>query len=480
MDKGPKINKYQIALDNREIKPPQRHEEHEKKRAIYISGFLSVLFLVIILVTLPLTVLSWSGLFVYSSIVSLVIFLFVLLFRYFSTLILAYLYIVKYTVQDKDGYYPFVSILVPVYNEEKVVRSSVESLLEIDYPNYEIIIINDGSSDKTAAVAETLVGYHRGRTSLVKVSLINKANSGKAKSLNAGIQYSQAQFVLCMDGDSQLSSNCLRMGMKHFTDPSIGAVAGNVKVHNRKKMLADLQALEYLEGLNMARSAQGFVKMVNIIPGPMGIFRKSALRDAGFYSSDTFAEDADVTLKILAKGWKIEYEPNAIAYTEAPETIHQLLKQRYRWTRGILQAIRKHKKHLYNPTVNFTNTLILWSMFYESLVWPVMNIFVNLFFITVALFYEKSIFIFLWWMGIAILDIMAAVYCVAAEKEDFRLVPYAIIYRMIFVLLIDITKAMATVEEFLGIQMTWGKLERKGIAPISDGKKAVPVSTAIR
>lgn len=464
MEKGPKINKYQIALDNREIKPPLRNEEKEKKRFIFISGTLSVIFLLVIFITLPLTVLSWSGLFVYSSIVSLVIFLFVLLLRYFSILVMAYLYITKYTVQEKENYYPFVSILVPVYNEEKVVRFSVESLLHIDYPNYEIIIINDGSSDKTAAVAETLVGYQRGRSSLVKVSLINKANSGKAKSLNAGIQYSQAQFVLCMDGDSQLSSNCLKMGMKHFIDPAVGAVAGNVKVQNRKRMLTDLQALEYLEGLNMARSAQGFVKMVNIIPGPMGIFRKTALRDAGFYSSDTFAEDADVTLKILAKGWKIEYEPNAIAYTEAPETVHQLLKQRYRWTRGILQAIRKHKKHIYNPTLNFNNTIILWSMFYESLVWPAMNIFVNLFFIAVALFYEKSIFIFLWWIGIAILDVMAAVYCIAAEKEDFRLVPYAIVYRMVFILLIDITKAMATVEEFLGIQMTWGKLERKGLA----------------
>ncbi len=474
MDKGPKINRYQIALDNREIKAPQRNEEKEKKRFIFVSGTLSVIFLLIILITLPLTVLSWSGLFVYSSIVSLVIFLFVLLLRYFSILVMAYLYITKYTVEEKENYYPFVSILVPVFNEEKVVRFSVESLLHIDYPNYEIIIINDGSSDKTAEVAETLVGYQRGRSSLVKVSLINKANSGKAKSLNAGIQYSQAQFVLCMDGDSQLSSNCLKMGMKHFIDPAVGAVAGNVKVQNRKRMLTDLQALEYLEGLNMARSAQGFVKMVNIIPGPMGIFRKTALRDAGFYSSDTFAEDADVTLKILAKGWKIEYEPNAIAFTEAPETIHQLLKQRYRWTRGILQAIRKHKKHIYNPTINFNNTIILWSMFYESLVWPAMNIFVNLFFIAVALFYEKSIFIFLWWVGIAILDVMAAVYCIAAEKEDFRLVPYAIVYRMVFILLIDITKAMATVEEFLGIQMTWGKLERKGMAgPAPAGAPAV-------
>ena len=465
-----KIQKLKIALDNREIEPPNRNEKAEKIRMIIGSGLVSLMMFITILITLPLTVLSWSGLFVYSSIVSLVIFLFILLFRYFSTLVMAYLYITKYTVEEKEGYYPFVSILVPVYNESKVIEDSVNSLLEIDYPNFEIIIINDGSTDNTAEVGETLVGYKKGRSSMVKVSLINKPNGGKSKALNAGIQYSEAEFLVCMDGDSQLSSNSLKMGIRHFIDPYVGAVAGNVRVQNRRKGWTDLQALEYLEGLNLARSAQGFLRMVNIIPGPMGFFRKSCLRDAGFYSSDTFAEDADVTLKILAKGWKISYEPNAISYTEAPTTLFQLLKQRYRWTRGILQAIRKHRKFIYNPTLNFNNTLILWSMFYEALIWPTMNIFANLFFIVVALIYGMSSLIFFWWLGIMILDMMAAIYCIAAEREEFRLVGYAIFYRLVFILIIDITKAMATVEEFLGIEMTWGKLERSGLG--STGAKS--------
>lgn len=459
-----KYQKYKIALDNRETKPPRRNEKKEKLRVIFVSGILSLFMLIIILITLPLTILTWSGLFVYASIVALVIFLFVLLFRYFSILVMAYLQVTKYTVREQEGYFPFISIIVPVYNEGKVVKSSVESLLDLDYPNYEIIVVNDGSTDNTAEVASTLVGYQQGRSALVKVSLINKPNGGKSKALNAGIQYSEAEFVLCMDGDSQLSPDTLKMGIRHFVDPNVGAVAGNVKVENRKKVLTDLQALEYVEGLNLPRSAQGFIQMVNIIPGPIGIFRKTALRDAGYYSSDTFAEDADITLKILDKGWKINYEPNAIALTEAPSKLHQLLKQRYRWTRGILQAIRKHKEHIYNPTINFNNTLLLWSMFYEALVWPAMNIFANLFFIIVAIFYGLSSLIFFWWVGIMILDLMAAIYCIAAEREEFRLVPYALFYRLVFILLIDITKAMATVEEFLGIEMTWGKLERSGIA----------------
>jgi cellulose synthase/poly-beta-1,6-N-acetylglucosamine synthase-like glycosyltransferase len=343
------------------------------------------------------------------------------------------------------------------------VEQSVRSLVELDYPNYEVIIVNDGSTDNTAEVASKLVGYHKGKSGMIRVSLINKPNGGKSKALNAGIQYSEADFCVSVDGDSKLSPDALKMGIRHFIDPSVGAVAGNVKVLNRGKIVTDLQALEYIEGLNLARFAQGLLKMVNIIPGPIGIFRKSALRSAGFYSSDTFAEDADLTLKILAAGWRVEYEPRAISYTEAPEKFMQLLKQRYRWTRGILQAIRKHKKHIYNPTINFNNTLILWSMFYEALVWPAMNIFANLFFMVVGVLYHMSALVVFWWIGIMSLDMMAAVYCLAVEKEEFRLVFYAFIYRLLFILMVDVTKAMATIEEFLGIEMTWGKLERVGL-----------------
>jgi len=455
--------RYQIELDNREVLPPKREELKEKRKVILISGIISVILIAVIIYTLPLTILSFKGLVVYASIVSLVIFLFVLLIRYFTILFLAYFYITKYTVKKYREFSPFVSIIVPVYNEGVTLKNSIKSLLNLDYKNYEIIIVNDGSTDDSKEIAESFVGYQPGVYNKIKVQLINKANSGKAKALNAGIQYSQAEFVLCMDGDSILSPVTLKNAIRHFADENVGAVAGNVKIQNRKKWLTDLQALEYVEGLNLARSAQGHIRMVNIIPGPIGIFRKEALREAGFYSSDTFAEDTDITLKILSLGWKIEYEPSSWALTEAPVTVHQLLKQRYRWTRGILQAIRKHKKYLYNPTLNFYNTIVLWSMFYESLVWPAMNIFANLFFIFVAVSNDMSSLIFYWWCGIALLDFMSAIYSVAVEKEEFRLVPWAIVYRMVFVLLIDITKTMALTEEFLGIKMEWGKLERVGI-----------------
>jgi cellulose synthase/poly-beta-1,6-N-acetylglucosamine synthase-like glycosyltransferase len=464
MNTNQEIKRSTLILDNREPKVSEPEKEGKYLKRILTSGLMSLVLIFVIIYTLPSTVLSLKSLIEYATIVSLVIFLFVLLIRYFGILLLAYLYINEYTFKSSTGFYPFVSIIVPVYNEEKVVADSIKSLLELNYSNYEIIVVNDGSTDKTKEVAAQLVGYQKGRYSDIKVSLIDKPNGGKSRALNAGIRYSKAEIVLCMDGDSQLSPDSVRLAVRHFVNPEIGAVAGNVKVINRGKFYTDLQALEYIEGLNMARSAQSFVRLVNIIPGPLGLFRKKAVEEAGYYSSDTFAEDADLTLKILANGWKIYYEPNSISFTEAPAKLQQLLKQRYRWTRGILQSIRKHKKLMVNPTINFGDTITLWIMFYEGLIWPVMNIMANLFFIVAALAFGFTSLIFFWWAGLALLDLITALYCVAVEKEEFRLVWYALVYRMFFILVIDICKAMSTVEEFLGIRMTWGKLERLGTA----------------
>lgn len=461
METNPVIDRAIVTISNREDEKKGENLGQKYLRRILVSGIISLILILIIAYTLPYTVLSFSALLEYSTIVALVISLFILLIRYFAILIMAYLYINEYTFMETNGYAPFVSIIVPVFNEGKIIKQSILSLLNLDYKNYEIIIVNDGSSDDTKQIAESLVGYQQGKYNKVKISVINQPNLGKARALNAGIYYSKADFVLCMDGDSQLAPESLKAAVRHFKNPKIGAVAGNVKVLNRKKFFTDLQALEYIEGLNMSRSAQSYIKLVNIIPGPIGLFRRKAIEQAGYYSSDTYAEDADLTLKILAKDWKIYYEPKSISYTEAPATLQQLLKQRYRWTRGILQSIRKHKKLLFNPTVNFGHTFVLWVMSYEALIWPTMNIAANAFFIFAAVFFGFSHLIFFWWAGLAILDMVTALYCIAVEKEEFRLIWYAIIYRMFFILIIDICKTMSTIEEFLGIRMTWGKLERE-------------------
>ncbi len=396
--------------------------------------------------------------FVEVSVVVLFGFLVLLVIRYLGLIWFSYLDQLEDQELPEMRQYPLVSIIVPCFNEGTVVQSSIRSLLALDYPRYEILVIDDGSSDDTYKKASQLSGKHAG----AEVRVIRTPNGGKSRALNRGIRTARGSIILCMDGDSTLTSDTVREGVKHFLDPTIGAVAGNVKVINRENLISKLQALEYIEGLNMARKAQGFFRMVNIIPGPIGMFRKSALFDVGLYEHDTFAEDCDLTLKLLLAGHKVVYERRCVALTEAPEDLLDLLKQRYRWTRGILQAVRKHSPLLFQPVKATSNCMILWYMVFEGMVWPAMNIFANVFFVIVGIKYGMTELLFFWWTQLTLLDIAAALFCVAIEEEDLKLAFYAIYYRVFFILVIDVCKVIATIEELMGREMNWGKLERKG------------------
>jgi poly-beta-1,6 N-acetyl-D-glucosamine synthase len=397
--------------------------------------------------------------FVQGSMVVLLSFLALLIMRYFGLLWFSYLaQLDRSHRQVRDDFTPKVTILVPCYNEEAVVQGSIRSLLALDYPRYEILVIDDGSKDATTKRAREFEGVHGNAT----VRVIRKKNGGKAKALNTGIAAATSPFVLCMDGDSALHPQTLRLAVRHLADPRVAAVAGSVKVVNRTNLLSTLQALEYVEGLNMVREAQGFFRLVNIIPGPIGMFRVSALKEVGGYDHDTFAEDCDLTLKLLERGWQIFYEPGSVAYTEAPEQLLDLLKQRYRWTRGILQAISKHKKKLVSMRGGPGMTFTLWYMIFEGICWPSLNVFAHVLFIFVAAHHGAALPLVLWFAQLTILDLAAALYCVAVEGERLRLVPYAIYYRAFFALTIDVSKLFATIEELCGLRMEWGKLDRIG------------------
>jgi cellulose synthase/poly-beta-1,6-N-acetylglucosamine synthase-like glycosyltransferase len=392
--------------------------------------------------------------------VSLVLtFLVVLIVRYILLLWLGYLHHIESRGRALDQTpEPPVTIVVPVFNEESVIVSALRSLLAVQYPALEIIVVDDGSTDLTRERVARLEGRYGDST----LRLVSKENGGKASALNAGIALARHDFVLCMDGDSRLEPDSIRAAMRHFADPRVGAVAGNVKVVNRAGVWTRLQALEYLEGLNMARRAQGFLRVVNIIPGPIGIFRRDVLRSVGGYDTDTFAEDADLTLKVLTAGWHVTYEERAIAYTEAPERFIDLVKQRYRWTRGILQALRKRGGRLVSPQRGILIWLSLVAMLFEAVVWPVMNVVGNVTFALVALSAGAASGVFYWWVLLTMLDVAAALYAVGIEGEALSLVPFAVLYRFFFIAMIDVAKLFATVEEVARVRMTWGKLQRAG------------------
>jgi len=389
------------------------------------------------------------------------VFLIIVIFRHFSLLWLAYLQQVGETVRSRDerarpGELPPVSILVPAYNEAKVLDRALQSLLRLDYPGYEIVVVDDGSGDGTLEVARRWEGDHGD----VRVRVVTKANGGKWTALNLGIEASRHPFLLCMDADSRLEPGSLRAAMTHFRDPDVGAVAGNVKIENRDRPLTWLQALEYVEGLNLPRRAQSFLAAVNIVPGPMGVFRRSAVESVGRYEGDTFAEDADLSLKLISAGWKVVYEEEAVAWTQAPRGMLDLLQQRYRWTRGILQAVRKRKELFLTPFPDFPLWMSAFQLGFEGFVWPALNVYAHLFFALVLLFYEAGPVILFWWILMLAMDVVVALVTVSMEEEDLRLVLAALPYRLFYLLWLDVAKVFATVEELLNLEMRWDKLQR--------------------
>lgn len=434
---------------------------------LFLAGILAILGIGALLVGV---VLALSGppelrnALVRVTAVALLVFLGILVVRYIGLLWLAYLQHAEETARRQEvepeeaPFQPPVSIIVPAYNEGTVIQGALRSLLRLDYPRYEVIVVDDGSTDDTFQKASALAGEFGGTS----VRVIQKSNGGKASALNLGISLARYDFVLCMDGDSALAEETLKVSMGHFRDRRVAAVAGNVKVANRMNFWTRLQALEYIQGLNLPRRAQGFMRAVNIIPGPIGIFRRPVLLEVGGYETDTYAEDADLTLKILASGWRIVYEDRAIAYTEAPERLQSLIKQRYRWTRGILQAVMKHSGVLWGRKGDNAVRFSVAMLVFEATVWPFMNVVANLFFVLLALAYGAGAYAASWWLLLTLLDVAAALHTVAIEEEDLRLVPLAVLYRVFFILIIDVAKLFSSVEEALKLEMSWGKLERTG------------------
>ena len=431
-----------------------RHSVLGALTVVITAILLTVAFIVAALLVGPCI----QAILVRAVFVTLVIFLMILFLRYFSLLWFAYLGHAERNVLGvrKHHELPSISIIVPAYNEGLLMERALKSLMELEYPDYEIGLVDDGSEDDTLARA---VAWE-GRRGPAEVKVVTKRNGGKASALNAGIAASKHPFILCMDADSYLHPKTLLRAIGHFGDPSVGAVAGNVKVENRGKIITKLQALEYIEGLNMPRRAQGFVAAVNIVPGPVGIFRRETFEEVGGYETDTFAEDADLTLKIISAGWRVVYDDSAIAWTEAPERWMDLVQQRYRWTRGILQALRKRKGLFLRPFPDFPLWVSTIQLGFETVVWPIMNVSAHLFFAIVALLFGAGELVIYWMILLTLLDIVAALVTVSMEQESLSLVPMALLYRFVFILFLDVVKTFATLEELFRLDMAWGKLER--------------------
>ncbi|MEV6904231.1 bifunctional polysaccharide deacetylase/glycosyltransferase family 2 protein [Amycolatopsis sp. NPDC051372] len=228
-----------------------------------------------------------------------------------------------------------VTVIVPAYNERAGIEATIRSVLASDH-RVALIVVDDGSTDGTAELVEKYVGR--------RVRLIRQANAGKAAALNAGIAAASTDLVVLVDGDTVLEPDTVRTLVQHFADPGIGAVSGNAKVGNRRGLLGQWQHIEYVIGFNLDRRLYDVLQCMPTVPGAIGAFRRSAVLRLGGIPVDTLAEDTDLTMAMERAGWRVVYEQEARAWTEAPATLGQLWKQRYRWCYGTLQAVWKHRR----------------------------------------------------------------------------------------------------------------------------------------
>src|SRR5271170_106927 len=239
------------------------------------------------------------------------------------------------------SYKPKVAVLIPAYNEEKVIERTVRAALNSDYRNLRVIVIDDGSRDRTLEVAR---GAFVREEAAGRVLILTKPNAGKAEALNFGIKHIEdAELFVGIDADTIIAHDAISRLVPHFINPKVGAIAGNAKVGNRVNLWTRWQALEYITSQNFERRALDVLGAVSVVPGAIGAWRVSAVREAGGFHIDTVAEDADLTMALLRRGYRVEYEDMALAYTEAPTNANGLMKQRFRWSFGTLQAIFKHR-----------------------------------------------------------------------------------------------------------------------------------------
>ncbi|MGB8065372.1 MAG: glycosyltransferase [Candidatus Sulfotelmatobacter sp.] len=239
------------------------------------------------------------------------------------------------------SYKPKVAVLIPAYNEEKVIERTIRAALNSNYPNLRVIVIDDGSKDRTLEVARDAFAAEEASG---QVLILSKRNSGKAEALNYGIEHlGDAELFVGIDADTVIAPDAISRLVPHFINPRVGAIAGNAKVGNRVNLWTRWQALEYITSQNFERRALDVLGAVSVVPGAIGAWRVSAVREAGGYHVDTVAEDADLTMALLRRGYRVEYEDMALAYTEAPTNANGLMRQRFRWSFGILQAVYKHR-----------------------------------------------------------------------------------------------------------------------------------------
>jgi cellulose synthase/poly-beta-1,6-N-acetylglucosamine synthase-like glycosyltransferase/peptidoglycan/xylan/chitin deacetylase (PgdA/CDA1 family) len=372
------------------------------------------------------------------------------------------------------NYRPAVAVLIPAYNEEKVIERTVRSVLDSDYKNLRVIVIDDGSKDATLEVTRSAFAKE---IAAGRVTVLTKPNSGKADALNFGLEQVTEDLFIGIDADTIIAPDAISKLVPHFSEPRVGAIAGNAKVGNRVNLWTRWQALEYITSQNFERRALNTLNAVSVVPGAIGAWRASPVRDAGGYHHDTVAEDADLTMALLQAGYWVNYEDRALAYTEAPTTANGLMRQRFRWSFGIMQAVWKHLEAVRQKGA--LGWVAIPNMIIFQILLPLVSPFIDMMFVVGAGMYaynrhfhpestdpasfHKLVLYFLLFM---VIDFIASTIAFALErqqpgsKRDFLLLGHVWLQRFAYRQLFSLVLVKTLKRAIEGRGFAWDKLER--------------------
>jgi cellulose synthase/poly-beta-1,6-N-acetylglucosamine synthase-like glycosyltransferase/peptidoglycan/xylan/chitin deacetylase (PgdA/CDA1 family)/spore germination protein YaaH len=371
---------------------------------------------------------------------------------------------------DHPEYKPEVSILIPAYNEESAIVDTVRAALASNYAKLEVLVVDDGSMDRTAELVRANFGRDR------RVRLLLQTNHGKPSALNHALSEAIGEIAVSIDADTMVDPDAVPRLVRHFADPKVGAVAGNVKVMNRNRWITRWQALEYITSQNLEKRAFDLLNCIPVVPGAVGAWRTDLLRNSGGFSGETVAEDTDLTLTIRRNGWKILYDETAIGRTEVPETVDALVRQRFRWTFGTLQAVWKHRDVAGNPRYGTLGWIAIPNIFLFQIILPLVSPLIDLLFLlTLALWglaqiqvarlpqlwrtddVERSLIFFALFM---LIDLFACVVAFALEKdEDWTLLAPLILQRFYYRQMMYIVLFSALREAVRGRPVGWRGVE---------------------
>jgi peptidoglycan-N-acetylglucosamine deacetylase len=388
-------------------------------------------------------------------------------------------------------YCPAVAVLIPAYNEEKVIERTLRSALRSTYKNLRVIVIDDGSKDRTLEVARESFGREQ---SLGKVLILTKPNSGKADALNFGLKHLRGdeEIFIGIDADTVVAKEAVALLVPHFQNPRVGAVAGNAKVGNRVNLWTRWQALEYITSQNFERRALNTLGAVSVVPGAIGAWRVAAVRDVHAFQTDTVAEDADLTMAILRNGYRVEYEDRALAYTEAPTNAKGLMRQRFRWSFGILQSVYKHREVFARKGV--LGWVALPNIIVFQVLLPLVSPFIDLMFAGGAIWYgiQKHFHpesanpadfqrLVIFFLAFLIIDFITSAIAFALERstpdtrEDSWLLSQVWLQRFAYRQLFSIVLFKTVIRAIKGESFAWDKLERTAAVTFEEREESVEV-----